>query len=108
MTGVSLSIVITPEADRDLEETALFIETDSPSAAKRFLDAATAGFSSLSDAPRIGVCVETGNPAMPGLRRWRVPGFENHLIFYQVTEETITVIRVLHGARDIEAILSEE
>ena len=37
-----------------------------------------------------------------------VPGFENHLIFYRVTEEAIEVFRVLHGARDIEAILSEE
>jgi len=108
VTGVSLSIVITPEADRDLEETALFIETDSPSAAKRFLDAATSGFRSLSDAPRIGGRVETSNTALTGLRRWRVPGFENHLIFYRVTDESIEIIRVLHGARDIESILSEE
>ena len=108
MSGVALSIVITPEADRDLEETALFIETDSPSAAKRFLDAATAGFRSLSDAARIGARVETTNVTLTGLRRWRVPGFENHLIFYRVTEEAIEVIRVLHGARDIESSLSEE
>lgn len=108
MSGVTLPIVITPEADRDLEEIALFIETDSPSAAKRFLEAATAGFRRLSDAPRIGARVESNNSALSGLRRWQVPGFENHLIFYRVTEEAITVIRVLHGARDIESILSDE
>jgi len=103
-----MRIVITPEADRDLEETALFIEMDSSSAAKRFLDAATAGFRRLSDAPRIGVRVESTNVALIGLRRWRVPGFENHLIFYRVTEESIEIVRVLHGARDIESILSGE
>ncbi len=66
------------------------------------------GFRNLSDTPRIGTHVETANAALTGLRRWRVPGFENHLIFYRVTEEAIEVIRVLHGARDIEGILSEE
>ena len=103
-----MQIVITPDADRDLEETAHFIGMDNAKAAKRFLDAATAGFRSLSDAPRIGGRVEINNAALAGLRRRRVPGFENHLIFYRVSEEAIEVIRVLHGARDIESILTEE
>jgi plasmid stabilization system protein ParE len=33
--------------------------------------------------------------------------FRNNLIFYQASEEALDVIRVLHGGRDIEAILAE-
>ena len=48
-----------------------------------------------------------GTPAAPPTLP-RIAGFENPLIFYRVTVEAIEVIRVRHGARDIESILSEE
>jgi plasmid stabilization system protein ParE len=35
-----------------------------------------------------------------------VPGFDNFLVFYQVTPRTVDVVRVLHGARDIRKVLS--
>ena len=35
----------------------------------------------------------------------RVAGFPNQLIFYRELESGIDVIRVLHGSRDIDAIL---
>ena len=37
-----------------------------------------------------------------GLRRFPTRGY---VIFYSVTAETLVVERVLHGARDIEALL---
>ena len=40
----------------------------------------------------------------PGLRRWRVRGFENFLIFYRPIDDGIEVLRVLHGQRDRETI----
>jgi toxin ParE1/3/4 len=42
------------------------------------------------------------------LRQWPIRGFENYLIFYLPTEAGIDVLRVLHGARDIDRILREE
>jgi len=39
------------------------------------------------------------------LRRWRVKGFENWLIFYQVTKAGAEIVHVTHGARDIENLL---
>ncbi len=32
-------------------------------------------------------------------------GFENHFVFYRPHESGIEVVRVLHGARDLESIL---
>jgi toxin ParE1/3/4 len=34
-----------------------------------------------------------------------VKGFEKHLIFYRQRETGIEIVRVLHAARDVEAIL---
>jgi toxin ParE1/3/4 len=42
---------------------------------------------------------------MAGVRLWRVRGFNSYLIVYRPTDTGIEVIRVLHAARDIEAIL---
>ena len=35
---------------------------------------------------------------------WPVRGFEKHVIFYRPVATGIDVVRVLHAARDIEAI----
>jgi toxin ParE1/3/4 len=37
---------------------------------------------------------------LSGLRRWPVREFENVLIFYLPRDDGISVVRVLHGARD--------
>ncbi len=38
------------------------------------------------------------------MRRWRIRGFENFSIFYFPIEDGIEVVRVLHGAREIERL----
>jgi toxin ParE1/3/4 len=101
-------IAITPAADRDLEEQAVYIGRDNFAAAVRFTDAANVAFRQLAEMPRMGSVRETRNPNLKGLRTWRIPGFEKHLVFYRMTEEGIEVVRVLHGARDIPQILEAE
>lgn len=50
-----------------------------------------------------------GFPAtLEGMRRFRVKGFENFLVFYLPGREGIDVVRVLHGARDIVSIFADE
>jgi toxin ParE1/3/4 len=36
-----------------------------------------------------------------------VPGFEKHLVFYRVDEESVEVVRVVHGARDLALALED-
>jgi toxin ParE1/3/4 len=45
---------------------------------------------------------------MAGLRSWAIRGFATFLVFYRPTQRGIEVIRVLHGARDLDAILEAE
>jgi toxin ParE1/3/4 len=33
---------------------------------------------------------------------WPIKGFANYLIFYRMRSNSIEIVRVLHGARDIE------
>jgi toxin ParE1/3/4 len=58
--------------------------------------------------PGIGSPQSFENPMLAGVRRWPVEGFENYLIFYRTDDEHVEIIRVLHGARDIEAVLQGE
>lgn len=39
-------------------------------------------------------------PGFAGMRRWRVPDFQNFLVFYLPRADGICVVRVLHAARD--------
>ena len=50
----------------------------------------------------------SSNPLLAGLRIWRIDGFPNHLIFYRPIEGGIEIVRVLHGVRDIGAVLESE
>jgi plasmid stabilization system protein ParE len=33
-----------------------------------------------------------------------VSGFPKHLIFYRVEKDTLLILRVIHGARDLESL----
>ena len=58
--------------------------------------------------PRLGyVCLDT-SLGFQNLRTWTIRRFRKHLVFYIPTEVGIEVVRVLHGARNIQRILKEE
>jgi toxin ParE1/3/4 len=80
----------------------------SPDAARRFRQAAEETFTSLAMQPGIGSPFEVADPRLAGLRCSRVRRFPKYLIFYLPIEGGIEVVRVLHGARDIRAILDED
>ena len=45
------------------------------------------------------------SPKLAGLRKWRVSGFENFLIFYLPRPGGVSIVRVLHAAQDWWALL---
>jgi len=61
----------------------------------------------LAVMPGMGEAFATSHPRLQGVRRFRVAGFPNHLIFYREIEGGIEVVRVLHGARDLPSVLGE-
>lgn len=103
-----MRVVRKDQARRELLDHAFYIAQDGSVAAHRFLDAAEAAFQQLAQLPRMGSPREFQNSRLVGIRQWPVPGFENYLIFYRPIEGGIEVLRVLHGARDIERLFQEE
>jgi len=97
-------VIRRPAANRDLIDCFAYIGKDSEESAARFLQAAEDTFLALARMPAMGVATSFSDSRDRMLRRWRIRGFENFLIFYRPLEDGIEVIRVLHGAREIERL----
>ncbi len=88
-------------ARRDLVEHFVYLaENANLETAEHFLAQAEASFNVLAEQPLIGAPLSLHDPALAGMRKWLVAGFENHLIFYLPHPNGISVVRVLHAARD--------
>lgn len=79
-----------------------------PEIAVRFRNAIRRTVQELRRFPRAGSHYRSTNPKLQDLRSWPVVGFEAIRIYYVVKKDTIRVIRILHGKRDIKRILEEE
>lgn len=98
----------TPKARRDLVELADYISGNSIDAAMRFLDAAEDTITFLAANPLVGQLFQPQNELIPQLRIWPVNGFRNHLIFFRPTDDGVEIVRVLHGARNLESLFGVE
>jgi toxin ParE1/3/4 len=99
---------ILPAADVDVDDAALFIAEDNLSAALRFYDAVDKTYRQIRDHPRRSPHYNLDHPRLADLRKCAVSGFRNYLVFYRIDAEEVEIIRVLHGARDIPSVLSED
>lgn len=102
---MKLRIVKHRKAARDVLQIFLHIGEDNLDAARRFLHALDDDFHKLAEMPRMGARREFRHPKLLGLRSWPISGFRNYLIFYRVTKDELQVLRVIHGARDLEPAL---
>ena len=97
---------VLPAADRDLDDQAAYLATEANlDTALRFYDAASVTFGKIASMPGIGEQWPSAHPRLAGLRIWRIEGFERHLIVYRARDDGIEIVRVVHGARDIDAVL---
>jgi toxin ParE1/3/4 len=76
--------------------------------ANRFLAAVERTASLISTHQGIGRICDFGIAALKGMRRTPVRGFRQFVLFYRANDAGIEIIRVLHGARDIESIFREQ
>lgn len=95
-------------AQRDLDEYAEYIRRDNPRSALRFVRAARRTMERLLAMPALGSLYESDEPELTGVRFFPVSRFRNYLVFYRPTSTGIEVLRLLHGARDIESLLRGE
>ena len=76
-----------------------------PDVAVRFRTAVRQTVQSLLQHPRVGPRYRSRNPQLQILRTWTVAGFEAIRIYYLLDEDTLRVIRILHGKHNIKRIL---
>jgi toxin ParE1/3/4 len=88
----------TEDAETDLTEIWVYIATDNPAAADRTILALQDAEDRLARLPHIG---RTRDELSAGLRSWPVGAY---LVYYRPEAGGILTVRILHGARDAEAL----
>jgi toxin ParE1/3/4 len=95
------SVVVRPRAFVDLADVWAYIAENSVSHADRFAALIDSQFRALSRRPHMG----RSRPELAtDLRSFPVG---RYVIFYLLLPKGVEIVRVLHGARDIESILQE-
>ena len=92
-------LVFTERAQADLLEAWVFIAEDNPAAADKVLDTLEQEAKLLLVQPLMGRArPELGS----AVRSW--PSATPYVVFYEVDESELTVLRVLHHARDVRPV----
>jgi len=102
---VKRRIHIIPAADRDIAGQAEYLtQHQNLQMGLRFYNAAKETFRLLAGQPEMGRRAECRSSFLQGMRMFPMKRFPNHLVFYRRVENAIEIVRVLHGARDIETL----
>jgi toxin ParE1/3/4 len=56
--------------------------------------------------PAAGALCSFRSETLRDVRRTNITGFPKHLLFYQFDDDEVFVLRVVHGARDLERLFS--
>lgn len=97
---MSVRYVLSPEAQADVDEIGAYITRDSIDAALKVYDALEAAFELLAERPGIGHSREYLTNRR--LKFWRV---YSYLVVYTPESRPLTIVAVLHSARDVEQLL---
>jgi toxin ParE1/3/4 len=73
--------------------------------AQRWEKAVTSAISFALRHPAAGSPCTFRSPELRGLRRTAIPRFPKHLLFYRFDGAEVLVLRIVHGARDLETLL---
>jgi toxin ParE1/3/4 len=90
--------ILSPTAIRDLEEISDYYAVRSFATGERLLEEFNKKCRYLAQFPRIGRSYEHLQVGMRGLL------FNNHIIFYQLLNDGIEILRVLRGDRDLDTL----
>jgi toxin ParE1/3/4 len=91
-----------PLAEQDYRDIWRYIANDNPDAADRLLQRIDAKLELYASNPRMGAMRDN---LAQGLRSFPVG---NYLAFYRITTDGIELVRMLHGARDLQTLLGSQ
>lgn len=104
-----MKFVLLPSADADIvRQFDWYVQQGLLDVAKRFRSCVESSIELALSRPKAGAPKPVRNLALRDLRSWPVKGFDEFRIYYLVRPDTFTVVRVLHGKRDIGAILEKQ
>ncbi len=72
--------------------------------AERWSKAVTSAVLRILKNPQSGAPCRFRPAELRGIRRAPISGFPKHLVFYSVEDTDVLILRVLHGARDLESL----
>ena len=102
-------VVRTPQAEREIMQIAYyFADEASYDVSDRFLRAVDKATRQIVNMPGVGALRDYDNPELIGMRMLPLPKFLKYLLFYRLADEDIEILRVLHGARDLQAIFGPD
>ena len=101
---MSLALDIGPQTRRDVNKIAADLDDYDPAASARFLADIRAAFERLTTFPGLGPLWPANDPAHADKRRLVLRTFPVS-IFYRASNTSVTIVRVLHQARDIPPVL---
>ena len=84
------------------------LAVDVPEIAVRFREAVRHTVGLLRKNPMVGPRYASDSPRLQNLRSWPVAGFESTRIYYLLRNDTIHIVRILHGKRDVKTVLETE
>ena len=98
-----MKVVLSAAARADLREIALYIARDSKARARSFVRELQAKARDVGEMP-------LALPLVPRYERHGVRRrpFGSYLIFYRIEERRVSIVRIVHGARDYEGFLFPE
>ncbi len=99
--------ILTAAREDILRQYGWYLQEAGASVADQLLDAVEAAFETPRRMPDVGSPRQFKNPLLAGLRSWPIPGFPAIRAYYIHTGDSIRIVRVLHGKRDVHSLFEE-
>lgn len=100
-TKLCLSDVATNDI---LEQADWYRQHSGQALANRWESAVTAALLRIVENPNSGSLCRFSADELQGIRRMPIARFPKHLVFYRAESGEILILRVIHGARDLESL----
>jgi toxin ParE1/3/4 len=93
-----MQYIIAPEAAQDLEDISTYYAANNIEAGEKLIDEFEARCKYLVSFPNIGRSYTTIRSYLRGI------SFSGHILFYRINQDSIEILRVVRGNRDLEAL----
>ncbi len=97
----------TPASQTDVMDIAAYLGRSNREVIPRFYESLAQTLKDLAEFPHLGSPQFFSNPQLHGIRQWPVQNFKTYVILYRpfASANGLEMLRVLHGARDIQTHL---